>query len=117
MDWTRSAQACHPESECCELCAGRSPQSSPARGHATPVRRTPASSPPSPTTPTQAVTNESLAWELLYDLNFQVLHPLPDSRALAHFSSVQQPSASCIHMRTCLEWHVTRGSGKFCTCS
>ena len=83
MDLNRSAQTCRLESsECRELCAGRSPQSSPARGHATPVRRTPGPSPPSPTTPTRAVTNESLAWELLYDLNFQVIHPLRNCPSL-----------------------------------
>ena len=73
--WMCSAEICRSETECRELYAGRSPQSSPARSQATPVRRAPPPSPPSPTTPTRAVTNESLAWELLYDLNFQVTHP------------------------------------------
>lgn len=60
------------ESGCVRCCAGRSaPHMSPP-APVTPVRQTSAASPASPATPGPAVTNESLAWELLYDLNFQL---------------------------------------------
>ena len=68
------------------LHTGASLHSSPSKAPATPAQAASAIPPASPTTPPGTavadggVTNESLAWALLYDLNFQL--PTADAEAI-----------------------------------